>query len=218
MKGVIIMKLKKILSIASTFVITAGLSINVSAASKIRGDANGDNKFDIRDAAYIAKCLVKGDTPDPMADYNEDGKIDIRDASAIAKTLVGSSDSVEKEVLDLVNAERKKVGAAPLKLNSTLNAMANVRAIETASSFSHSRPNGTSCFTIFEDYAVSYSYVGENLAAANSSSEATVKQWINSEGHYANMINPEFTELGVGFHYDPNSEYKYYWVQIFRRP
>ena len=43
-----------------------------------------------------------------------------------------------------------------------------------------------------------------------------MNSWMNSPGHRANILNPEFTELGVGYNYDNNSEYKHYWVQIFR--
>ena len=72
-----------ILSSAMMFII---LSMgNVSAA--LSGDANGDGKLDVRDVAYIAKMVAKGETGQPYsaADYNRDGKVDIRDAAAIAR-------------------------------------------------------------------------------------------------------------------------------------
>ena len=222
------MKFKKFFSIASMITIMISIPFNASAASSLKGDVNGDNKINIMDAAYIAKCVAKHETMDSTGDFNEDGKTNIMDAAAIAKYVAGrsyttkekssKSSSMEDEVLKLVNHEREKAGVAPLKLNETLNSMANVRAVEASQYFSHTRLHGKACFTIFDDFDMDYSYSGENLAAGNSTAAATVEQWINSPGHYANMIDPEFTEIGIGFYYDENSTYKYHWVQIFRCP
>ena len=222
------MKFQKIISILSTITILASIPFSVSAASALKGDANGDNKVNIVDAAYIAKYVAKRQTyllDVERSDYNGDNKVNILDAAAIACYVASRSSvsvqqltSIEDEVLDLVNKERAKVGVAPLKLNETLNSMASVRAAESVENFSHTRLDGQSCFTIFNDFNMNYSHCGENLAAGNSTAAATVKQWVNSSGHYANMINSNFTEVGIGYYYDESSPYKYYWVQIFRRP
>lgn len=220
------MKAKKFFSIISMLTMVASIPFNASAASALQGDANGDSVVDIRDAAYIARCVAKHSSLGEECDFNNDGKTNIIDAAAIAKCVACKSfskekntfSSMENEVLELVNQEREKVGAAPLTLDSTLCEMANVRAIESSKNFSHTRSNGRACFTIFDDYKMDYSYCGENLAAGNSEAEATVEQWINSPGHYANMIDPEFTEIGIGYCYDESSPYKYHWVQIFRCP
>ena len=60
-------------------------------------------------------------------------------------------------------------------------------------------------------------FEGENLMAGNSgvSPETTVSAWMNSETHKANILNPNFTKMAVGFHYDRNSQYKTYWSQYF---
>ena len=57
--------------------------------TKVAGDANGDGKLNVRDAAFIAKSLAQGkaDELPPEADFNGDGKINVRDAAAIAKFL-----------------------------------------------------------------------------------------------------------------------------------
>lgn len=220
------MKAKKFFSIISTIAIMISIPFSAAASSNIKGDVNGDNKLDIRDAAYISKSIVTGTAINSNGDYNEDGKINIRDAASISRDLVKGKNlnvkveenSTANEILTLVNQERAKVGVAPLKLSSELNSIANERAVESSNYFSHTRPNGESCFSIFEDNDIDYSYCGENLAAGNSTAKETVEQWINSPGHYANMIDPEFTELGVGFYHDDNSTYKYYWVQVFVCP
>ncbi|MGN0614599.1 MAG: CAP domain-containing protein, partial [Porcipelethomonas sp.] len=160
--------------------------------------------------------LAKGKSLSTLADFNGDGVSNIRDAADIAHELASTSNPTAAEMLRLVNIERQKVGAAPLRLNATMNDMANVRAKELTVNFSHTRPDGRDCFSVFDDFSLGWSYIGENIAAGSSTVAGTMNQWINSPGHYGNIISGNFTELGVGCVYVPNSEYGYYWVQIFR--
>lgn len=61
--------------------------------------------------------------------------------------------------------------------------------------------------------------MGENIAAGYSTPEAVVEGWKNSSGHRANLLNPNFTELGVGYYYLANDtgsvNYNRYWTQVF---
>ncbi len=118
-----------------------------------------------------------------------------------------------KEVLRLVNVERAKVGAKPLKFAEDLAASAFVRATELPKKFSHTRPNGTKCFTAMPQRG---HILGENLAGGHTSPEQVVQAWMDSKSHRANMLSKKFTELGVVYYYQPNSKYKHYWVQHFR--
>ncbi len=120
------------------------------------------------------------------------------------------------EVLNLVNQLRAEVGVAPLSLDSTLCQAANTRAVEISQDncFSHTRPNGTSCFTVLDEYGISYMATGENIAAGYATPADVVAGWKNSEGHYANMINASYTKLGVGF-YNSGSGYGTHWTQLF---
>ncbi len=117
------------------------------------------------------------------------------------------------EVLELVNIERAKLGIAPLKLSPDLMRAAGVRAEELPESFSHTRPNGSSCFTVIKS---SYSVVGENIAAGQRTSAAVVESWMNSPGHRENILNAKFSRLGVGYINAPDTDYKHYWVQLFK--
>ncbi len=210
------MKIKGLLStltVLVTFIIC--IPFGASAASTLKGDANGDGKISIKDAAYIARCLVSRQELDDIADYNGDGKVTIRDAATIASDLAKRITPQQREALDLVNQERAKNGAAPLKINSTLNKMAYERAMESAEQFSHTRLTGESFYTIFDEYNIDYSYCGENLAAGSADAEGTVNQWVNSPSHYENMLNPEYTEIGIGYYYDETTVSKYHWVQLF---
>ena len=122
-----------------------------------------------------------------------------------------------QEILDLVNIERTNAGLMPLKLSGTLMDGAAVRSDEIVEYFSHTRPDGTSCFTVLEDTYPSY-YAGENIAAGFTTAEDVMNGWMNSEGHRANILCPSYTELGVGLAYEPDSDYIYHWSQFFGNP
>ena len=119
----------------------------------------------------------------------------------------------EEQVVALVNAERAKEGLPALKVDSTLQAAALARAKETVQLFSHTRPNGTSCFSILKEYGISYRSAGENIAYGQRSPEEVVNAWMNSEGHRANILNKDFTTIGIGYYQAPNGTK--YWSQLF---
>lgn len=123
------------------------------------------------------------------------------------------SSNFAEEVLELVNIERQKVGVAPLQLSEELTDRANLRAEEIVELFSHTRPDGSSCFTVLQ--GISYRTCGENIAAGSPTPERVVEQWMDSPGHRANILNGAFKYLGLGYCYDENGEYDHYWVQLF---
>lgn len=120
--------------------------------------------------------------------------------------------SFEKRVVELVNSHRKANGLSPLQMDSTLNKGALIRAKETVTSFSHTRPNGKSCFTVLDEIGFSYRTAGENIAYGQPSPEAVVNAWMNSEGHRANILNANYTKIGVGCHSNGGT---LYWAQFF---
>ena len=105
----------------------------------------------------------------------------------------------KNEVLRLLNIERAKVGAGALTSLDILNTMADVRAMESASYFSHTRPDGTRCFTVFSQYNVRYRYAGENLAFGFSTPQKVITAWMNSPSHKENMLNPKYANIGIGY-------------------
>ncbi len=130
----------------------------------------------------------------------------------------GYNSEYARRVLDLVNEQRAAYGLSALTWDDTAASAANTRVVEIVSSFSHTRPDGRKCATAYTDAGGTSSYVGENIAAGYMSPEEVVNGWMNSEGHRANILNANYTTLGVGCYYDPNSYYGYYWVQMFVRP
>lgn len=111
------------------------------------------------------------------------------------------------EVIRLCNEEREAAGLSPLEKSDSLTDAAAVRAGELPRKFSHTRPDGSSCFTAFPEKSKTK---GENIAMGYSNPEQVVSGWMNSPGHKANILNPDFTKIGVG--YNENGSY---WVQVF---
>ena len=147
--------------------------------------------------------------------------MNLSDASAAQKVIVANdsarwtqkAEDFPAEVLRLVNVERSKAGLSPLKYAKDLEASAYIRAIELPTKFSHTRPDGSKCFTAM---AKRGHILGENLAGGQTSPKQVVQAWMDSKSHRENILNSKFTELGVVYYYKSNSKYKHYWVQHFR--
>ncbi len=119
------------------------------------------------------------------------------------------------QVVALMNQERAAAGVGGISQNAALDAVAQVRAQEIVQSFAHTRPNGTSCFTILDENGIAYMAAGENIAAGYGTPTDVMTGWMNSEGHRANILNGSFGQVGIGYYTDPNTPYGTYWVQIF---
>ena len=122
--------------------------------------------------------------------------------------------NVIMQVVNLVNEHRLAAGMDALSADSTLNEAANRRAEEIVRSFSHSRPDGRSCFTVLEECNIVFRAAGENIAAGQRSAEEVVAAWMNSEGHRENILSGYFGHIGVSCIY-VDDMYGYYWVQLF---
>lgn len=121
------------------------------------------------------------------------------------------------EVLRLTNEFRAENGVAALEIDLDLtDDVAMVRAEEITELFSHTRPDGTSCFTAFDEggFVLGGNCGGraENIAYGYSSAAAVVEAWKNSAGHRANMLKSSFNVIGIGF---VNDGGVYYWTQEF---
>lgn len=126
----------------------------------------------------------------------------------------GGVQEAAEAVTSLVNAARRDAGLSELELDADLCAAAQARAQEIAQSFSHTRPDGSSCFTILEEFGISYRAAGENIAMGQRTPEEVMDGWMNSSGHRANILNGTFTSIGVGYYVDGAGAA--HWVQIFR--
>ena len=138
-------------------------------------------------------------------------------------------DSLTKTMEILINEARSELGLQPVYVVPYLCEVSALRAKETSFKFSHYRPSqaeidagvsdpndNTLKFSTAIDLDIApYFYCAENIAGGNATAEATFNQWKNSPSHWAAIMNPEYTHIGVAVSYDQNSAYKYYWEQFF---
>jgi uncharacterized protein YkwD len=131
----------------------------------------------------------------------------------------------EAQILDIVNARRSEgancgsmgsFGAAPaLSMNGALRCAARVHSKQMVDMefFDHVTPWGEEPWDRMEAAGYSYTFAGENIAAGNPTAEATMQQWMTSDGHCSNIMSPDFTEIGVG--YFAGGSYGHMWTQAF---
>lgn len=136
-------------------------------------------------------------------------------ATTTTATSYKTDDEFIQEVLELVNAERKKAGLKEIKGMIALDKAATIRAQEITGAkenFSHTRPDGNKWYTIFSETGLNPKSAGENLAAGQTSPEMVVSDWLASETHKANILDPDFDYIGLGYvKYNGH----YYWAQLF---
>ena len=118
-----------------------------------------------------------------------------------------------EQVVELVNQERTKAGLNAVTLDKSIASAALVRAKEIETSFSHTRPNGSKFSTALTEQGVTFKGAGENIAWGQKSPEAVMQAWMNSEGHRANILNKNFTKIGVGYY--QNAAGRNFWTQLF---
>lgn len=119
--------------------------------------------------------------------------------------------SLAMQVLSIVNSERAKYGLDALTYDSTLSRAADIRAVEIKTLFSHTRPDGRSCFTALDEVGYSYRKAGENIAYGQRSAEEVMNAWMNSDGHRANILG-DYDYIGIGV-YEKGGVI--YWSQFF---
>jgi hypothetical protein len=103
-------------------------------------------------------------------------------------------------VVDLTNSERQELEQAPLRRSSVLDEAARLKAQHMAqnSYFAHYSPDGVSPWYWFDEVSYTYAHAGENLAIHFKDSGAVVNAWMDSPSHRANIVNSNYTEIGVG--------------------
>ena len=118
----------------------------------------------------------------------------------------------ENEVIRQVNEIRRNYGLSELSANWQLSRVARYKSQDMHDKhyFSHTSPTYGSPFDMMKAFNISYRYAGENIAMGYTSPTAVVNGWMKSTGHRENILNKNFTEIGVGYVADGN-----YWTQMF---
>ena len=142
-------------------------------------------------------------------------------AEPVTEAPVDTPPSFAEEVLRLTNEFRAENGLSPLTMNDELvtTAQKHSQAMAEGDFFSHTGLNGSAPWDRAEDEGYTANAMGENIAAGQLTPEQVVQGWIDSPGHRANMLNPSYTELGVGYVELANDtgqvNYNRYWTQLF---
>jgi uncharacterized protein YkwD len=137
--------------------------------------------------------------------------------------------AVSRQVLELVNearAQRRRCGwkrfdaGPPLALSDTLNraALAHARDMAERRILDHSGHDGSTPGERAMRFGYRWRFVGENIAAGQSTAEQVVAEWLESPRHCANLMNPDYSEMGVAYAVEPQSEFGTYWAQLFAAP
>jgi uncharacterized YkwD family protein/spore coat assembly protein SafA len=171
--------------------------------------------------------VVGGDTLWKVAVKNQVGITEIINANPQVKNInmiypgqtlnipSNNYQSIEQQVVKLVNAERAKVGVKPLTSDWELARVARFKSEDMRDNryFDHNSPIYGTPFQMMKSFGINYGYAGENIAAGQTTAESVMKSWMNSPGHKKNILSPNFTHIGVG--YAKGGSYGHYWTQQF---
>ncbi len=136
------------------------------------------------------------------------------------------SNTWEFDVLALVNQRRSEgancggtsLGPAPaLSMNGALSCAARVHSWDMATQgyFDHSSQNGDQPWDRMTKAGYNWRAAGENIAMGQANPTDVMNAWMSSQGHCQNIMNPDFVDIGIGYHGASGSKL---WTQVFGRP
>lgn len=178
--------------------VSAALCLSMSAAAFAETDVDG-----IQTTIGEAISTEAAESP-----YDSALTDDIYASATGTLNISGTQNyTYASQVITLLNEQRVNNGLSPLTADSALTAAAMQRAAETVIYFSHTRPDGSRCFTAFDG-----AWRGENIAAGQADPDEVITGWMNSTGHRKNILEANYTGVGVGcFNYKGIN----FWVQCF---
>lgn len=127
----------------------------------------------------------------------------------------GATTTEADRVFELANGERTSQGLSPLARNSLLDAagLRHAQDMRANNFFDHTGSDGSDVSVRATDAGYTWTMIGENIGMGSVSPEDMMDGWMNSPGHRANILNPDFTELGVAI----DEQGPTLWVQVFGR-
>jgi hypothetical protein len=135
----------------------------------------------------------------------------------LAQNSGNSADAEEWAFVELLNAYRGELGLAPVTMNAELSAAAEYHSVDMATNnyFSHYALDGTDAGTNIQNFGYTGFPYAENIAAGMATAQEVLIGWQNSPDHNATMTNPQYTEIGIGRHYNEASQYGWYWTATY---
>ena len=209
-------------------IITSLAPISAKADVVVIGEVDGDGVVTAADSLYILRYSVGlehfTDSQMLASDIDGNGQVDAGDALVALRASVGVSGKEANDpfkdyaynILEIFNKERAKANVPPLQLDEILCNAADLRAEEISyrRELEHLRKNGDNWETVLDDFHINWHFCGENIGGCLYA-EKVCTMWLESPGHRKNILNPNFTKLGVGFYFNENSRYGYYWATDF---
>ncbi|MFJ7953599.1 CAP domain-containing protein [Lysinibacillus sp. NPDC096418] len=200
---------KTLIAICVTFLLAAPIQMASAAASTSSGDTTvkqtstykqGQNKWSSK----------KWPSKKPTTNNSQNNNSSTTPSQP--STNATDVNAFEQEVVKLTNAERTKAGLAPFQTDSKLMAAAREKSqdMQSKNYFSHTSPTFGSPFDRMKALGISYKAAGENIAKGQRTPQEVVQAWMDSPGHRANILNTNFTHIGVGYVKTGN-----YWTQQF---
>ncbi|WP_152656767.1 CAP domain-containing protein [Oceanobacillus sp. CFH 90083] len=201
------------------FVSDAEASANAGTSPQLNNEhfeQGSFNCFDIINKTASPNAEAGAPTenqPSEQANQEEAGNAeDAQQNAEDNQAADGEVSQFEQEVVDLTNQEREKQGLAPLELDTELSKVARAKSedMQANNYFDHNSPNYGSPFDMMQSFGIDYNTAGENIAQGQRSPEEVVNAWMNSQGHRENIMNSDFTHIGIGHVEEGN-----YWTQMF---
>ncbi|WOI62242.1 CAP domain-containing protein [Streptomyces fradiae] len=166
-------------------------------------------------SAPPAPAKTRTSTPAPRTEAPPVPEKTAEKPAAKPPSLVPTSRAAAAEaaVLELVNRERAKAGCSPVRASTDLGDLARAFSQDMAARdfFSHTDPDGDGPWERAAQAGVD-GLGGENIARGQADAAAVMESWMNSQGHRDNILNCDFTRLGVGVHIAPGGPW---WTQNF---
>jgi len=105
----------------------------------------------------------------------------------------------ENSLVRLTNEARSKSSLLGLSWNESLTKAAELKAEDMLSKgyFAHNSPQGTTPWYWIQEAGYKYHFAGENLAMNFTSSESVSDAWLKSPSHRANILNSNYSEIGI---------------------
>ncbi len=207
---------------ATTGIANESLSANIQSGTYYirvyQGTGGGDTNYSMTISTTPAPATLVSAGSDSATPTSTTPTPATSESSPTPQTA--SNPFIDK-VLELTNSYRLQAGLQALRLNIQLSNAAYSHSEDMAQRdyFDHKGSDGSYAGDRATKAGYQYSYLGENIAAGYTTPEEVVQAWMNSEGHRANILNPNFQEIGIGYYYlenDTGNVNMYdYWTQNF---
>jgi uncharacterized protein YkwD len=203
--------------------VAAAVAAIAISAGRLRADAN------------MEPVLQKGDVEQALAEQSDENEPNaVQPAAATGVQPLAEKEPTpakpakpakpdpeaptldEQRVLDLVNAERRRWGRRPLRLNRHLMRVARRHAANMARWNMMSHNLGGSVSQRIAAHGVAMRSAGENIAQGQRGAQHVMNTWLASSGHRNNILSTGYSDIGVAVAYSNSGTP--YWVQVFANP